>query len=167
MSWQSSSVLALVLIVAAPACSDDTSGPTPDSKVGPDSCCGPADGRVDVPLADLPPPGPDSCCAPDVPVVDLPPPGPDSCCAPDLPPPVPDLSGNKKLIIWAQCSTITKCQPYCGAIGSKSEGWYDGCTNKMLNDPFTGSPYWDQCIKCVVICDAVGSKSEGWYAQCP
>jgi hypothetical protein len=158
----------LVLLIAAAACSDDTTGaPDPDAKVGPDSCC--AGDAGDGPEVDLPPPDPDSCCAPDAETADLPPPGPDTASdlpPPDLPPAVPDLGG-KKLIAWAQCSTSTKCKAYCGAIGSKSEGWYDGCTNTLLKDPFTGSPYWDQCTKCVVTCDAVGTKSEGWYAQCP
>lgn len=169
MTWKPRLCVLVFLVMPHVACSDDST-PIQDAKVGPDSCC-----TVDGPSVDLPPPGPDSCCAPDAPVDDLPvadlPPGPDSCCAPDLPPPdlppVLDLNKKKKLIAFAQCSTSTACKPYCGAIGSKSEGWFDGCTKQMLKDPVTGSPYWDQCASCVVLCDAIGTYSEGWYAQCP
>lgn len=75
--------------------------------------------------------------------------------------------GKSKLLGWTTCSTNTKCKPYCGAIGSKSEGWFDPCTNQLMKNPTTGQPYWDQCATCVVTCDAIGSYSEGWYAHCP
>lgn len=151
------------LLVAAlwilPACSDDSST---------------VDGTVDQVVADTGPPGPDGCMC-DLFVADQPHPDAPPADGPiaDSTPPPPDLplvppdGGSKKLLKWAQCSVDTSCQPYCGAIGSKSEGWYDGCTNQLLTNPFTSSPYWDICIKCVVFCDAIGSFSEGWYAQCP
>lgn len=158
MAWRQSLCVLEMLVLVVPACSDDST-PLPDARVGPDSCC-----AGDGPLADLPPP------ATDAPLVDLVLPPPD-LPPPDLPPPdrppAPDLAGKKKLLAFAQCSTNAKCKPYCGAIGSKSEGWYDGCTNQMLQNPSTGSPFWDLCASCVVTCDAIGTYSEGWYAQCP
>lgn len=147
-----------MLIVLPAACSSRNAAPVdaapPDRPVvspdvGLDSCCladGPA---ADVPRVDLLPP--------DLPQPDL--------RRPDLL--LPDLGGKKKLIAWALCSNDTKCKPYCGVIGSNSEGWYDGCAKTLLKDPLTGGPYWDLCGSCVVICDAIGSWSEGWYAQCP
>ena len=87
------------------------------------------------------------------------------------------------------------CKPYCGALGTKSEGWYDGCTKTLLHwdqcagceatcrqDP--GGPGWykvcsaqllryDLCAAgndagsgCKPYCGAVGTKSEGWYDGC-
>ena len=47
-------------------------------------------------------------------------------------------------------------KPYCGAIGSKSEGWYDK----------SGLIRLDNCAKCDVKCDAIATKSEGWYSSC-
>ena len=61
--------------------------------------------------------------------------------------------------------TPQKCQPVCGAIGSKSEGWQDSCTGKLLTKP-GGGIYWDQCAKCKPTCKLKGSKSEGWYSSC-
>jgi hypothetical protein len=85
--------------------------------------------------------------------------------------PPPDLAqadlGKSKLLIWTTCSTNPKCKPYCGAIGSKSEGWFDPCTTQLMKNPTTGQPYWDQCATCVVACEAIGTFSEGWYAHCP
>ncbi len=60
----------------------------------------------------------------------------------------------------------TACQPYCGAIGTKSEAWFGGCTHAALTDPATGFPMWDLCTKCVAVCKLDGSKSEGWYSSC-
>ena len=62
--------------------------------------------------------------------------------------------------------TPTECQPYCGAIGTKSEAWFGGCTHAALTDPATGFPMWDLCAKCVAVCKLDGSKSEGWYSSC-
>ncbi len=58
------------------------------------------------------------------------------------------------------------CQPKCDAIGSKSEGWYDGCTNELLNKPIGSGKLWAQCAKCDSFCDKKGTKSEGWYDSC-
>jgi len=46
--------------------------------------------------------------------------------------------------------------PYCGAIGTRSEGWYrDG---KLIR--------YDNCAKCKAECGAIGTRSEGWYSSC-
>ena len=59
-----------------------------------------------------------------------------------------------------------KCKPKCSAIGSKSEGWYDGCTNQLLDNPLGSGKLWAQCAKCQAVCDKIGTKSEGWYDNC-
>ncbi len=48
-------------------------------------------------------------------------------------------------------------KPYCGAIGTKSEGWYQ-FNNELI--------MWGACAKCKAVCDAIGTKSEGWYSSC-
>jgi hypothetical protein len=48
------------------------------------------------------------------------------------------------------------CQPECGAIGSRSEGWYD-CDGLIR---------WEFCAECTSECRAIGSRSEGWYSTC-
>ena len=55
-----------------------------------------------------------------------------------------------------KCATESS-KPYCGAIGTKSEGWYH-FNNELIR--------WDDCVKCQAICDAIGTKSEGWYSSC-
>jgi hypothetical protein len=52
----------------------------------------------------------------------------------------------------------SNCPPVCGAIGTRSEGWYNSCTGELLR--------WDQCAFCDPVCRACGSKSEGWYDSC-
>lgn len=49
------------------------------------------------------------------------------------------------------------CKPYCGHIGTESEGWYD-CKGKLIK--------YTECAKCNVYCSALGSRSEGWYSDC-
>jgi len=46
--------------------------------------------------------------------------------------------------------------PICGAIGTKSEGWY--LKGELIK--------YDTCSKCSSICDSIGTKSEGWYSSC-
>ncbi len=52
----------------------------------------------------------------------------------------------------------TVCRPICDAVGTRSEGWYDSCTNELIG--------WAQCSNCTALCQAVGSRSEGWYDSC-
>jgi len=52
----------------------------------------------------------------------------------------------------------TSCKPKCDAVGSKSEGWYDGCTAKLIR--------WDDCASCSAVCRHKGSYSQGWYDSC-
>jgi hypothetical protein len=53
------------------------------------------------------------------------------------------------------CMPRAKCVPTCGAIGSRSEGWYDGCSGELL--------CWQNCAGHTAHCGAIGSRSEGWY----
>ena len=52
----------------------------------------------------------------------------------------------------------TDHRPYCGAIGSDSEGWYWGDTDQLI-----------QLASCAdqgqPSCGAIGSRSEGWYGD--
>ncbi|MBN1418883.1 MAG: dockerin type I repeat-containing protein [Planctomycetes bacterium] len=50
------------------------------------------------------------------------------------------------------------CRPVCLHIGTRSEGWYDGCTGELFQ--------WAFCADCEPICRLCGSKSEGWYDSC-
>ncbi len=52
------------------------------------------------------------------------------------------------------------CQPVCHNVGTKSEGWYDGCTKKLIA--------YDSCAKCTSLCKdcGTGCKSNGWYSSC-
>ncbi len=46
--------------------------------------------------------------------------------------------------------------PYCGAIGTRSEGWYDN--NGLIK--------YENCAGCVAECKNIGTRSEGWYSSC-
>ncbi|MBI5537664.1 MAG: hypothetical protein HY898_33380 [Deltaproteobacteria bacterium] len=48
------------------------------------------------------------------------------------------------------------CTPVCTAIGSKSEGWRDGCTGHLLK--------YASCAQDAAYCGGVGTWSEGWYS---
>ena len=51
----------------------------------------------------------------------------------------------------------TDHRPYCGAIGSRSEGWYWGDSGTLIA--------YARCAGLAdPICDAIGSRSEGWYS---
>ena len=50
------------------------------------------------------------------------------------------------------------CRPVCGAVGTRSEGWYDSCTGVRIR--------WDSCAFCDPVCRECGTKSEGWYDSC-
>ena len=56
---------------------------------------------------------------------------------------------------------IEEGKPYCGAIGSRSEGWY---INSNFNRPKLIR--WDNCEGCSAVCKAIGTRSEGWYSSC-
>ncbi|MFO0640294.1 MAG: hypothetical protein U0183_13830 [Polyangiaceae bacterium] len=53
------------------------------------------------------------------------------------------------------CCLPRNTPPTCGAIGTKSEGWYapDG---KLL--------CYTTCAAATLTCEAIGTRSEGWYA---
>jgi hypothetical protein len=55
------------------------------------------------------------------------------------------------------CET-DECRPECDAIGSRSEGWYDGCTEQRID--------WDFCADCTSECRLLGPSGEGWYSSC-
>jgi|GEM_PF-5859788 len=49
------------------------------------------------------------------------------------------------------------CAPVCKAIGTRSEGWYDSCTDELIK--------FDSCA-CKAVCRGVGSDEEGYYSSC-
>lgn len=52
----------------------------------------------------------------------------------------------------------TDHRPYCGAIGTRSEGWYWGDTGERIR--------YDFCAELTEPeCGAIGSRSEGWYSN--
>jgi len=165
----------LICVLALIGCSDDSG--SSDALPGLDSCG--CDHRMDLPPADLTvdasADGPVDAAADEKALIDATSLEGGTDAVPDSAPvdipvvegPPTDLPAGAKLIEYAQCSTDKTCEPYCGAIGSKSEGWFDGCTSQLLKHPTSGVPYWDQCATCTVSCDAIGSYSEGWYAHCP
>lgn len=52
---------------------------------------------------------------------------------------------------------VPLCRPFCGAVGSRSEGWYEGCGGALIG--------FASCRGQTAECKAVGSRSEGWYAS--
>jgi hypothetical protein len=51
------------------------------------------------------------------------------------------------------------CKPECKAVGSKSEGWYDGCSGQLIG--------WSNCANCTSSCQADSAQGkEGWYNSC-
>ncbi len=46
--------------------------------------------------------------------------------------------------------------PYCDAIGTRSEGWYQD----------SGFIAYDYCDGCTAYCDFIGTRAEGWYSDC-
>jgi hypothetical protein len=54
------------------------------------------------------------------------------------------------------CLPQAACVPVCDAIGSRSEGWYNGCTGELI--------CWANCADHTATCGAIGSRSEGWYS---
>jgi hypothetical protein len=50
------------------------------------------------------------------------------------------------------------CEPVCRNIGTADEGWFDGCSETLLQKT--------TCSGCTVTCDAIGTRSEGWYSSC-
>jgi hypothetical protein len=50
------------------------------------------------------------------------------------------------------------CPPECLYAGTKSEGWYDGCSGALVR--------YATCRDCSMTCDNIGNKSEGWYSSC-
>ncbi|MBU4351413.1 hypothetical protein KKF47_01945 [Patescibacteria group bacterium] len=55
-------------------------------------------------------------------------------------------------------SDQTSCKPICSKIGTELEGWYNSCTNELINK--------SECKECKAICGAIGTRSEGWYNSC-
>jgi len=63
-----------------------------------------------------------------------------------------------RCIIPGEAEIPFKCKPICNAIGTRSEGWYDSCTKKLIR--------WENCKGCEAVCKGVGTRSEGWYDSC-
>lgn len=55
-------------------------------------------------------------------------------------------------------ATADSCKPICDKIGTRSEGWYDSCSGRLIK--------YDTCSGCEAICNEVGTRNEGWYSSC-
>ena len=53
---------------------------------------------------------------------------------------------------------VKSCRPVCKNIDTRSEGWYNSCTGKLIK--------YAQCVNCVAICKNIGTINEGWYDSC-
>ncbi len=63
-----------------------------------------------------------------------------------------------------KCSDdISISQPYCDAIGTKSEGWYSKGEDWVDKG---GLIMWANCKGCTAQCKNVETKSEGWFSSC-
>ncbi len=69
-----------------------------------------------------------------------------------------DLAGGESQVSCPGDCGQEDCWPVCGAIGSRSEGWYDSCTGELIR--------WANCADCQAECRYCPSKSEGWYDSC-
>lgn len=67
-----------------------------------------------------------------------------------------ELDGSSRALLQAR--EHATCVPVCDAIGTRSEGWYDGCTGELIR--------WDFCGGCFAYCDRIGTRSEGWRSTC-
>lgn len=48
------------------------------------------------------------------------------------------------------------CAPACGAVDSRSEGWYDSCSNALMA--------YGRCYGQAAFCDPQGKQGAGWYS---
>jgi hypothetical protein len=69
-----------------------------------------------------------------------------------------DLEGGESVASCPGDCKEARCRPVCASIGTRSEGWYDSCTGKLIGYAF--------CGECDSVCLHCGSKSEGWYDSC-
>ncbi|MBI2522031.1 MAG: hypothetical protein HYV97_16560 [Bdellovibrio sp.] len=66
---------------------------------------------------------------------------------------------HQNLLKYTKCSEADAV-PYCGAINTRSEGWY---LEGALIVKESGVPAWDHCQKKTIVCERIGSQLEGWY----
>jgi hypothetical protein len=69
-----------------------------------------------------------------------------------------DVAGGES---FESCSTDCRpieCAPVCDAIGTRSEGWYDPCTGKLLR--------WALCAECEAECRPFRPDLDAWYDSC-
>ena len=62
-----------------------------------------------------------------------------------------------KYAFYIKDTSVVYDKPYCGAVGSDNEGWYDNTGNLIK---------LDNCQGCLADCDSIGLRSEGWYSSC-
>ena len=136
----------LAIGAAATLCSACPTGTGTDAGVG-----------VDLSANDLTTPSDSAAAIPDLSGT------PDLSIAPDQSVP-PDLTAPRDLAVVRDLVGVTgdlaQCTPFCDAIGTRSEGWYDSCTHKLIK--------WDFCANCTAVCNfcGVGCKSNGFYNSC-
>ena len=56
---------------------------------------------------------------------------------------------------WCECREAA-CKPQCRYADTDSEGWYDSCTDVLIE--------YALCSTSDLVCDYIGGRSEGWYA---
>jgi hypothetical protein len=82
---------------------------------------------------------------------------PDACPAGTAPADAEEYPcGPEGLVGVMCCLPAAECRPVCRALGTRSEGWYDGCTGRLI--------CFAQCDGAEAECGAIGSRSEGWYS---
>ncbi len=62
------------------------------------------------------------------------------------------------LLLLVGVVSADACKPVCREIGTRSEGWYDSCTGKLIK--------YDLCSRCEAVCKEIGTRGEGWYSSC-
>jgi hypothetical protein len=65
-------------------------------------------------------------------------------------------------------ATLPKGMPFCGQIGTKSEGWYRTKSNAGVAAESEAKPQWIKFAKCAgksPRCRFQGSIAEGWYVD--
>ncbi len=62
------------------------------------------------------------------------------------------IPAHRNLLKYTKCSEAASA-PYCGAIGTRSEGWY--LENRLIA--------WANCRDKQLACEQIGTPFEGWY----
>ena len=69
------------------------------------------------------------------------------------------VGGGREIVDDEYCEISEECKPVCRAIGSRSEGWYDSCTNKLIEYANCGREFCGRSTKGY--CESDGDCMEG------